>query len=125
MMEFNRKTQVHFSEAMESNNTISPAVALNLFRVCQEGFNNALRHAEAANIHIHFHSNQSILFSFEVSDDGKGFEWDKAELKGHYGLQNMRSRTAEAGALLHLESAPGKGTRLKIALAPSHAAGVN
>ncbi|WP_414524236.1 sensor histidine kinase, partial [Umezakia ovalisporum] len=92
MLEFDKSIQVHFSEEIYGNKELSPAVALNMFRVCQEAFNNCLKHAQAKNIYIHFQSDDSFVFSFTIKDDGIGFNWDQAKLKGHYGLVNMQAR---------------------------------
>ncbi len=87
-----------------------------MFRVCQEAFNNCLKHAQAKNIYIHFQSNDSFVFSFTIKDDGIGFNWDQAKLKGHYGLVNMQARAKETQAELLVDSALGVGTTLTIYL---------
>jgi signal transduction histidine kinase len=48
--------------------------------------------------------------SFEVRDDGPGFV-----PAGHYngGLRNMRDRIEAVGGQLVIESAPGRGTRVR------------
>lgn len=116
MLEFNKSIHVTFSERIETGNTLSPAVALNLFRICQEAFNNCLKHAACTEIHIGFESSTMITFEFIIADNGVGFDWDEAQRKGHYGLQNMQARARETGAGLQVESAPGKGTRLVLSL---------
>lgn len=116
MIEFNSNIQVHFTEDFMNNNTLSPAVALNLFRVCQEAFNNCLKHANCTEINIHFASNNEQIFIFKITDNGKGFDWDEARQKGHYGLVNMQARAKETNAELSFESELGKGTTLLLYL---------
>lgn len=114
MVEFNKDVQLHFSENFEQTQTLSPSVALNLFRICQEGFNNSLKHAKANNINLHFISNNQHHFLFTIADDGVGFEWNEAISKGHYGLHNMKARATETNADLQIQSQLGKGTTLTL-----------
>jgi signal transduction histidine kinase len=116
MLEFDKTIQVHFTEDIMPDKELSPAVALNLFRVCQEAFNNCLKHAKSKNIHIHFQSDNTTVFCFKITDDGVGFDWEQAKLKGHYGLVNMEARARETNAELNVASTIGKGTTLTIVL---------
>ncbi|MCU0441696.1 MAG: histidine kinase [Bacteroidia bacterium] len=116
MLEFDRTIHVHFTEQILPNKVLSPAVALNVFRVCQEAFNNCLKHAQSKNVHIHFQSDEKALLAFSIKDDGIGFDWEQAKQKGHYGLINMEARAKETNAELIVASEPGKGTVLTIVL---------
>jgi len=51
----------------------------------------------------------------EVVDDGCGFDPDAAHA-GHFGLESMRSRADDLGADLHIISAPGRGTVVRVEL---------
>lgn len=116
MLEFDKSVQVHFTEQIIPDRVLSPAVALNVFRVCQEAFNNCLKHAKSKNIHIHFQSNGDVHFSFTIKDDGIGFDWEQAKQKGHYGLVNMEARARETNAELQIKSAIGKGATITLTL---------
>lgn len=116
MVEFNKDVQLHFSENFERTQTLSPALALNLFRICQEAFNNCLKHAQCKTIQIEFANDATCVFVFCITDDGVGFEWDEAVNKGHYGLMNMKARAAETNAVLKIESYSGKGTTLTLSV---------
>jgi signal transduction histidine kinase/ligand-binding sensor domain-containing protein len=116
MLEFDKGVQVHFSENIMSGRVLQPAVALNLFRVCQEAFNNCLKHAHCKNIHIHFESDNVAIFCFKIKDDGVGFDWEVAKKKGHYGLVNMEARAKETEAEIKVVSTIGAGTELTILL---------
>ncbi len=116
MLEFDKSVQVHFSENIVPNSTLSPAVALNLFRICQEAFNNCLKHAQCKNIYIQFESTTETLFCYKIVDDGIGFNWELAKQKGHYGLVNMEARAKETQAELTVASEIGSGTTLTIIL---------
>jgi signal transduction histidine kinase/ligand-binding sensor domain-containing protein len=116
MLEFDKGVQIHFTENIIMGKVLAPAVALNLFRVCQEAFNNCLKHAQCKAIHIHFESDDQTTFCFKISDDGIGFDWDQAKKKGHYGLVNMEARAKETDAELRVVSTIGVGTELTILL---------
>lgn len=116
MLEFDKGVQVHFTENIIPGRVLAPAVALNLFRVCQEAFNNSLKHAHCKNIQIHFESEEEAIFCFKIKDDGVGFNWEEAKKKGHYGLVNMEARAKETEAELNVVSTIGVGTELTIIL---------
>jgi signal transduction histidine kinase len=50
----------------------------------------------------------------EIGDDGVGFDYERA-VDGH-GLRNMRDRAFSAGGRLHVETAPGQGSRVRFEL---------
>jgi signal transduction histidine kinase len=54
-----------------------------------------------------------------VCDDGAGFDLAQAAARHGMGLDLMRERVAELGGQLQLESAPGEGTTVRIALGPT------
>ena len=49
----------------------------------------------------------------EVRDDGRGFD-PTAARPYNFGIESMRSRTAEIGGLLTITSAPGRGTVVRV-----------
>jgi signal transduction histidine kinase len=114
MTDFNRHTKVLFEEHIENDSTLSPAVALNLFRICQEAFNNALKHSRATAITIQFMGNAQTKFQFIITDDGNGFDFENASSNGHYGLKNMQARASECHAQLDFNTSLGKGTTVTL-----------
>jgi signal transduction histidine kinase len=51
----------------------------------------------------------------EVSDDGRGFEPARPELRSrHLGLTSMEERAQELGGRLEIRSAPGTGTTVRL-----------
>jgi signal transduction histidine kinase len=84
-----------------------------LFRMIQEIVNNIIKHAKAG--HIKFTASKIPgQISVAIEDDGKGFEIDKI-IKGA-GLQNLESRSAMIGASMFIQSKPGSGTCVTIAV---------
>ena len=85
-------------------------------RVVSEGLTNVARHAQASQVWIRLASGDDDL-EVEVRDDGVGFDPAAAAAQsGHYGLLGVRERARLAGGTLVVESAPGKGTILRISV---------
>lgn len=102
-------TVIVFKEKIACDRTLNPTDTLNLYRLCQEAIQNALKHAEATEILVEIESNENQLFKVTISDNGKGFDM-QLHYAGHYGLENMRHRAAESGATFVMTSEVGKGT---------------
>ncbi|MBE9460542.1 sensor histidine kinase [Dyadobacter subterraneus] len=88
-----------------------------LFRIFQEFLNNSLKHSEAKNIIVKLNYGLAH-FNLTLSDDGKGFDYEKVTthnlLNSGAGLRNMARRCELIGAKCNLESSIGKGTFLDI-----------
>lgn len=117
ILDFNPDISCRFEEHFQDEKTIlQPIQALNLFRICQEAFSNAVHHSNAKNITIQFNNLGKILFNVKITDDGIGFDQEEAALKGHYGLQTMRTRASELGAEFNISSIKGEGTTVEFNL---------
>lgn len=89
------------------------AVEEELYRIAQEALNNVLKHARAKMVMVHLRLSQGGA-SIEVLDDGVGFDPSKAQDKRGFGLSSMRGRVEKIGATMVIESAPQKGTRVRV-----------
>ncbi|MBA1835070.1 sensor histidine kinase [Corynebacterium wankanglinii] len=94
-------------------------VEAGLLRIAQGAVSNVVNHAaaSAARITLTYALDEVRL---DVVDNGRGFDVDAQALKpsglGHLGLDAMRSRAAELGGRLDIESAPGGPTALTVAV---------
>lgn len=105
--------RVIYDERCASNVTLGPFVALNIHRICQEAINNIIKHAEATEMKITFHSSDHQL-NVTISDNGKGYN---ASLDHDgYGLNNMRKRAEQIGAELYFNRFSETGSRIEIIL---------
>jgi len=90
-----------------------------LFQALRELLINVAKHAEATKALVFFHCEEGRLLA-EVVDDGKGFDQERFTFRdpktGGFGLFNIRERLALLNGNLHIESAPGKGTKVAIIL---------
>lgn len=87
-------------------------IQINLYRIAQEGINNALKHADAKNISVQLiHAKNEILLTIE--DDGVGFVVE--EKMGHgIGLQSMKTRVGAMAANLDIVSTLGRGSIISV-----------
>lgn len=92
---------------------LEPRVEAAAFRVAQEALHNALRHSGASEIRVTL-SRAGRRVVLEVRDDGAGFDPELAS--GGLGLASMRERAAAVGGALRVSSAPGDGTRVRLAV---------
>ncbi len=82
----------------------------NLYLIFKESINNILKYAQCKNIWIDLYQNNNIV-TLQIKDDGKGFDMNTT---GGNGLINMKKRAEEIKGLLSIDSAPGKGTGIKL-----------
>jgi PAS domain S-box-containing protein len=81
-----------------------------IVRIVQEALTNARRHAQPRRVRVRLWRDGD-LSRVEVADDGRGFETDRPGIG--VGQQSMRHRARELGGELTVESAPGRGTRVR------------
>ena len=83
---------------------------MQILRIFQESLTNIRRHSEATRVEIELRYESGAL-----SDDGVGFDATASE--SHYGgMAIMRERAEAIGAALTVNSAPGEGTTVALAL---------
>jgi signal transduction histidine kinase len=86
-----------------------------LLRVTREAIINAIRHGQAETINVKLSMEPGLKLL--VSDDGCGFDVDKAVASsGHLGLRSMETRIRAVGGELVVESQAGRGTRIHVSL---------
>jgi signal transduction histidine kinase len=103
-------TQLEFAPGVH----LSPEVEAVFFRVAQEAIRNASAHAEPTTIDVAVRSADGRA-SLTVADDGRGFARPGARgPTGHFGLQLMRDLARDAEGELSVDSAPGRGTRIRV-----------
>lgn len=100
---------------VEGTETLPFAVKSELYHIAQEALNNVLKHAHASRVQIHLRFSD-LLTCLEVSDDGAGFDPDRASSCGGLGLAGITERVQKIGGRLQIESAQSRGTRVRVAL---------
>lgn len=91
-----------------------------IFYIVEEAVTNARKHAQAESIWVHLQLMQPDVALLAIEDNGVGF--NIASIEGNYdnrgslGLVNMRERAELINGVFHVQSTPGKGTKVQIAL---------
>jgi signal transduction histidine kinase len=91
---------------------LAPEVEEALFRIGQEAMTNAVKHAGGTSVSARASVDDGGI-TMLISDHGVGFDPSRS-YGGHLGLELMRSRAADAGATIAIESVPGAGTTVRV-----------
>ena len=113
------------ARGIETDFRFDPAVELGpeqeglCFRVAQEAVRNSLQHAGAARVAIEMKPVGEGA-ELTVSDDGRGFDPAASgpveTTDGHIGIEVLRDLVEVGGGELRFESAPGRGTIVRLSL---------
>ncbi|NNC70905.1 MAG: two-component sensor histidine kinase, partial [Flavobacteriaceae bacterium] len=90
----------------------SSVQGMNIYRIIQEGVNNALKYADAEEINVTIIDND--LIEIVIEDNGSGF--DESDIEYGNGLKNMKKRAQDINAELSVNSTKNKGTIITVAL---------
>ncbi len=99
---------------------LEPGKQTVVFYLCEEAANNARKHAQATliQLRLNFFPPQRELALLEIIDNGVGFNIKDVlgsyDIRGSLGMINLQERTDLINGLMNIESAPGKGTRVKV-----------
>jgi signal transduction histidine kinase len=113
----NNEIKVDFQAVGMQSVKLDPEIAIQIYRLVQEGLNNIKKHADAglATIRVIGASPYIIL---RIEDDGKGFDVEVREKaltqEKRMGLRSMRERTHLLDGQMSLHSRPMAGTRVVI-----------
>jgi signal transduction histidine kinase len=101
---------------------LAPEMETNLYRIAQEALTNAARYAHPNHVDVTLERNDHEVV-LVVADDGCGFDVAEGLRKGHLGLLGMRERAAALNGGLTIESAPGKGAKIRVVVPASEPRG--
>jgi signal transduction histidine kinase len=88
-----------------------PDVSLSVYRIAQEALHNIARHSGSVAADVRLTRQESML-TLEISDTGAGFHLDTQHTG--LGLISMRERVTFLGGQLMIQTAPGRGTRVRV-----------
>lgn len=86
-----------------------------LCQMANEALSNIIRHADATEVRLAACQRNST-FELEIADNGRGFNLQKAASQPGLGLRNIQQRARLHGGTVKIESEPGHGTRIVLAL---------
>jgi two-component system nitrate/nitrite sensor histidine kinase NarX len=97
---------------------LTPQAELQLLRIAQEALTNVRKHARATHVWVTLEQTPEEV-RLVVKDDGQGVDApadpDPA-VDGRHGRNVMRERAEELGGTVKIQSVPGQGTELSVAL---------
>jgi signal transduction histidine kinase len=88
-------------------------ISLCLFRVAQEALHNAMKYSGVREFTVALTAADNTV-ELVVSDEGAGFDVQKAGTKGGLGLLSMHERANLVHGILSVDSVPGEGTRIQV-----------
>lgn len=93
-------------------------LAIAVFRIFQEVLSNVARHARARRvaIRIDVDAPPAPVLYLQVRDDGVGAAPEALADPRSYGVLGMRERAAHFGGRIGIESAPGRGTTVRLVM---------
>jgi two-component system NarL family sensor kinase len=91
---------------------LPPETEALLFRAAQESVRNVRAHADAHRLDVSVVQTNGRV-ALEVADDGRGFD-PGAGASGHFGLRILGDLARDADADFVIDSAPGKGTKVRL-----------
>jgi len=94
-------------------------IKINVYRIIQENLQNAIKHSGCSNFFVNFEMSSDV-FLVTIGDDGKGFTFDK-ERRG-IGIRNIRSRVKKMHGTWTIDTAPNKGTVMKLSIPARYSA---
>jgi signal transduction histidine kinase len=100
-----------FSSDIEEE-VLTDKIRTAVFRIVQEALTNVSTHAQASKVEINLVADEQALH-FSVADNGRGMETGAESKPTSFGLLHMRERLEALGGEFHVESSPGKGTRIE------------
>ncbi|MCW3058039.1 MAG: rane protein of unknown function [Solirubrobacterales bacterium] len=100
---------------VEGEVEVAPEIEHALLRIVNEAVSNAARHAHARTVSIRIACENDRL-AVRITDDGDGFDQGALNPRRGFGLQSMAQRAESLGGRLHLESEPGSGTMIEVAI---------
>jgi signal transduction histidine kinase len=105
-MEQTTSVKVHCKNNLDEVR-LRPEIELAFYRMAQELFSNAIKHADATIIHLNLTKDNGWLV-MEFKDNGKGFNLD--EVKRGFGLKNLQSRVQLINGEVNVYTKPKNGT---------------
>src|SRR5262249_38937301 len=96
---------------------LNPQQRRHIFLIFKEAISNSARHADCSSVWLSLAIVHNKIIA-EIRDDGRGVAVVSDQVggigRGGHGLLNMRSRAAQLGGELIIDSPPGGGTSIKV-----------
>ena len=111
--EFSKRHGIEIAFKSDVAKPLSHEIGLCLFRVVQEGLNNAVKYSGATRIDVQL-AEQVNEVHLRVSDTGTGFDVEAAKQGWGLGLTSMQERVLLLKGTITIESKPKAGTTIHV-----------
>jgi PAS domain S-box-containing protein len=116
--EFRRKTGIACKLSLKLEESLPIKTQVGTYRIIREAMNNVKKHALAKHVDMRLRTDKDGHLHLIIEDDGEGFELKRAFAQNKYaksfGLKWMEEQAKILGGTLTVESAKGRGTRIKV-----------
>jgi two-component system, NarL family, sensor histidine kinase DegS len=118
VQDFEEKTRIRaVFETVGKDKRLPSAMEAAMFRLVQEAYNNALKHAQPTFVMLELTFLEETI-QMLITDNGMGFHVDvvqsRAKTHSHFGLIGMRERVELLQGKMDIESTVGQGTKIRI-----------
>jgi two-component system sensor histidine kinase DegS len=118
VQDFEEKTRIRaVFDTSGKEKRLPSAMEAAMFRLVQEGFNNALKHAQPTFVSLEMTFLENTI-QLLIEDNGVGFKLDmiEARAKSHanFGLIGMKERVELLQGKIEFDSKVGQGTQIRI-----------
>ncbi len=114
--EFESRTGILCSVTLPQEPLVLDAdISTAVFRIFQESLTNVARHAHATRVEARL-ERQNNRITFQVSDNGEGFDPEKAKANKSLGLVGMQERAFLLNGDLKIAGVPGAGTTMTLTI---------
>lgn len=118
--EFESRTGILCSVTLPQEPLVLDAdISTAVFRIFQESLTNVARHAHATRVEASL-ERQDNQITFQVSDNGRGFDPEKAKANKSLGLVGMQERALLLNGDLKITGVPGAGTTMTLTIPLAH-----
>jgi PAS domain S-box-containing protein len=94
-----------------SEDELNEKLKLNIFRIVQEQLHNIIKHSKATHAAVYLDGNTNEV-ELLISDNGQGYDISKQKMG--LGIKNIIARAEVHHGKVTIDSAPGKGSRVKV-----------
>ncbi|MBE2228055.1 MAG: sensor histidine kinase [Ignavibacteria bacterium] len=114
--EFRKRTGVKINLTLpQTAPQLESSFTITVYRIFQEALTNIIRHSGCSEADVKILFADGDHFNMQISDNGRGFNFKETYSKtGSLGLIGMHERANIIDGVLSFESAPGKGTIIKL-----------
>ncbi|MEO7886884.1 MAG: PAS domain-containing sensor histidine kinase [Polaromonas sp.] len=110
---FSQRHGVPCRLSLDEDVELGEPYATAVFRIVQESLVNVAKHAGASQVHVRIDKTDAAVI-LEVADDGAGFAPDAPRKPNSLGLMGLRERARLLQGTVDIDTAPGRGTRVRV-----------